>query len=72
MKTEEKKPTADRTDNHDDHGFIPGGLSKAMAKLWVVVLRDLILEPTEEHLLELALRAYDRGEQARAAVDRDG
>lgn len=51
----------------------PAGLSTAAAEWWRRLAEEYdVSDPAGELLLESALRAFDRCEQARAALDRDG
>ena len=51
----------------------PKGLRKAAGGWWLRLTREYdIADPAGELLLEAALRAFDRAEQARAELDRDG
>jgi P27 family predicted phage terminase small subunit len=51
----------------------PKGLSPAARRWWTRLVADFgISDPAGELLLETALRCFDRAEQARAVLDRDG
>ena len=50
----------------------PEHLHPATQKWFAGVLRDFSLEPHHLRLLALAGEAWDRGQQAREVVDRDG
>jgi hypothetical protein len=50
----------------------PAYLSDAMRKWWSEVVKSFVLGPHHLLLLERACRAWDRAEQAREAVQRDG
>jgi phage terminase small subunit len=50
----------------------PAGLSPAMARWWDEVVKEHKLEPHRLHLLEMACRARDRYEEARAAIAQHG
>jgi P27 family predicted phage terminase small subunit len=50
----------------------PAHLSAEAAAWWRDVLENYQLEPHHMKLLRLACEAYDRCQQARAAIDRDG
>ena len=50
----------------------PEGISEAMQTLWRDVHERFVLELDDQHLLELGLRAYDRAEECRAVLDREG
>jgi hypothetical protein len=43
-----------------------------MAQWWGEVVKEYELEPHRLHLLELAARAFDRGERARLAIEQHG
>jgi P27 family predicted phage terminase small subunit len=50
----------------------PQGLATATAAWFRSVCRDYVLEPHHVRLLTLACRAWDRAEQARELLDREG
>jgi hypothetical protein len=50
----------------------PKGLTARSRGIWRGVNRDFDLLDHEQAILEQSLRALDRSEEARAAVDRDG
>jgi phage terminase small subunit len=50
----------------------PAHLAKPTAAWWKAVVADYELEPHHVRLLTLAAEAFDRGEQARRAIARDG
>jgi phage terminase small subunit len=50
----------------------PANLSPAMARWWDEMVKEHELEPHRLHLLELACRAKDRCEEARAAIAQHG
>jgi hypothetical protein len=51
----------------------PADLSPAMARWWDQVVKEHdLVEPHRLLLLTLAARAFDRGEQARLAIAKDG
>jgi phage terminase small subunit len=50
----------------------PRGLSRRSQRLWRDVLRDFDLGSHEQALLEESLRALDRADEARAALDAAG
>lgn len=52
---------------------VPAGLSPTAAAWWAELQRDYPLtDSAGQLLLEQAMRAFDRTEQARAMIDRDG
>ena len=50
----------------------PSHLSKEAAAWWRTVTRDYDLEPHHLHLLQAACEAWDRMQQAREAVGKEG
>jgi phage terminase small subunit len=50
----------------------PAHLRSATKRWWSSVLEDYDLDPHHVRLLTLAAEAWDRGQQAREVVDRDG
>lgn len=50
----------------------PAHLRAATKRWWSGVLEEFDLEPHDIRLLTLAAEAFDRGQQAREVVDRDG
>jgi hypothetical protein len=50
----------------------PADLTPAMTRWWDHVVKEYDLEPHRLHLLMLAARAFDRCEQARLAIAKDG
>lgn len=54
-------------------GSAPVGLSAAARRWWKRLVQEYdITDPAGELLLEQALRCFDRAEQARAVLDKDG
>ena len=50
----------------------PDGLSEGSAKLWRTTVSEFVFGSTELALLESALRALDRAEEARSIVEEAG
>lgn len=50
----------------------PAHLQPATAAWWLSVTDDFDLDPHHIRLLTLAAEAWDRGQQAREVIDRDG
>ena len=50
----------------------PGHLAPATAEWWLSVLDEYVLEPHHQRLLTLAATAWDRAEQARSILDKQG
>lgn len=60
------------TDNRGQRRVAPAHLAAATAKWWRHVVRNYDLEPHHERLLTLCCEAWDRGQEARAILARDG
>jgi|GEM_PF-1214516 len=50
----------------------PKKLSKTMRDWWDQVNENFVLEPHHLHLLKLACQAYDRSQQAKIILDKEG